>query len=73
MNILVVLALLVVFGLLRFRRANLFAWAHRMVGRVLRLFPIWIHRADSLVRDLDLHGNRLDRDRGVRVLERGAS
>ena len=73
MNIPVVLAILVVFGLLGFRRANLFTWAIAWWVGVLRLLPIWIRRADSHVRHLDLHGHRLARDPGIRVLEPGAS
>ena len=73
MNILVVLAILVVFGLLRVPSSQSVHVGDRMVGRVLRLVPIWIRRADSHVRHLDLHGNRLARDPGVRFLERGAS
>ena len=72
MNILVVLAVVAVFGLLRFRRANLLMWALRLVGRDLRPPAIRVHGADSLLRHLDLHGHRLARDPGVRVLQPGA-
>ena len=44
----------------------------RLVGGDLRPAPIRIHRPDSLLRRLDLHGNRLARDPGVRVLQPGA-
>ena len=63
---------LAVFGLLRFRRANLLTWAGCLVGGDLRPPPIRIHGPDSRLRRLALHGNRLDRDPGVRVLQPGA-
>ena len=44
----------------------------RLVGGDLRPPPIRIHRPDSLLRHHDLHGNRLARDPGVRVLQPGA-
>ena len=42
----------------------------RLVGGNLRPAPIRIHDPDSRFRHLDLHGNRLDRDPGVPVLQR---
>ena len=44
----------------------------RLVGGDLRPPPIRIHCPDSRLRRLALHGNRLDRDPGVRVLQPGA-
>ena len=44
----------------------------RLVGGDLRPPPIRIHCPDSLLRRLALHGNRLDCDPGVRVLQPGA-
>ena len=44
----------------------------RLVGGDLRPRPIRIHCPDSQLRHLDLHGNRLDCDPGVRVLEPAA-
>ena len=72
MNILVVLAVAAVFGLLRFRRANLLAWAVAWwVGiYVLLRFGFTAPIPASIV--VALHGNRLDRDPGVRVLQPGA-
>ena len=71
MNLLVVLAVAVVFGLLRFRRTNLLTWAIAWWVGDLRPLPVRIRGADSRLRRLALHGNRHDRDPGVRVLQRG--
>ena len=72
MKILVVLAVAAVFALLRFRRANLLLWAGAWWVGIYVLAPIRIHCPDSLLRHLDLHGNRLGCDPGVRVLQPGA-
>ena len=71
MKIPVVLAVLVVFGLLRFRRAGLLLWAAVWLVGHLRPPAIWIHRSDSQLRHLAVHGNRYDCDPGLRVLQRG--
>ena len=72
MKILVVLAVLAAFGLLRFLRANLLTLGRRVVDRDLRPPPVRIHCADSLLRHQHLHGNRLARGPGLHVLEPGA-
>ena len=48
------------------------AVGRRLVGGDLRPPPVRIHGPDSLLRHLALHGNHLDRDPGLRVLQRGA-
>ena len=73
MNILVVLAILVVFGLLGFRKANLFTWAIAWWVGAYVLFRFGFTAPIPIVRHLDLHGHRLARDPGVRVVEPGAS
>ncbi len=73
MNIPVVLGILVVFGLLGFRRANLFTWAIAWWVGCYVLFRFGFTAPIPDVRHLDLHGNRLARDPGVRFLEPGAS
>ena len=73
MNIPIVLGILAVFGFLRFRRANLFMWAIAWWLGAYLLFRFGFTAPIPVVRDLDLHGHRLDRAPGVRVFERGAS
>ena len=73
MNILVVLGILVVFGLLGFRRANLFVWAIAWWVGCYVFFRFGFTAPIPVSVDLDLHGHRLDRDPGIRLLEPGAS
>ncbi len=55
MNLLVLLAVAVVFGLLRFRRAALLVWAARLVGRDLRGPAIRLLDADSRLRRITIY------------------
>ena len=71
MNILVVLAVVAAFGLLRLPSGQSAVVGRRLVGGDLRPAPIRIHDPDSRLRHLDLHGNRLARDPGVLVLQPG--
>ena len=72
MNLLVVLAVVVVFGLLRFRRASLLMWAAAWWVGIYVLLRFGFATPIPVVRRHALHGHRLARAPGLRVVEPGA-
>ena len=62
----------VVFGLLRFRRAGLLMWAAAWWVGIYVLLRFGFTTPIPVVRRHALHGHRLDRDPGLRVLQPGA-